>query len=64
MKNLKSIGYLISTLSLLLIIYSVINGSLQKFIHFSGTLNEIGFLFIIWMLTVLSTIQTIYSLKK
>ncbi len=56
--------YFILTILFGIITYSILNGSLQNYIHFAGVKNEIGTLFFSSMLTIIFFSQTITQIKK
>lgn len=56
--------YFILTIIFGIISYSILNGSLQKYIHFDGIKNEIGTLFFSVLITVIFFFQTTTQIKK
>jgi hypothetical protein len=57
--SFKRLGYLVLTIILCFTIYAMMQGTLQNHIHFAGVLNEIGFTFMLILLTICTASYTI-----
>jgi len=58
-KSFKRFGYLLATFFFAILTYITLTGELQKIIHFTGTLNEIGFFVLASTLTVICAFITV-----